>query len=63
MGDPLSYPEVDPTLRKIIHENLPKLTPSQYATKDQLLYLIEIAQKLGLNDAADYLKNTIHGLH
>ncbi len=56
MGDPLSYPEVDPTLREVIHKNIPKLTQCQYATKDQLLFLIDVAHKLGLYDAADWIR-------
>jgi Protein of unknwon function (DUF3008) len=47
--------EQDDEIRGII-KKLPKLTQRQYSTKFQLQLLYEVANKLGLYDAADVLK-------
>jgi hypothetical protein len=57
--DPLSYPNIDPTLNDVISK-LPKLQQVQYATNDQMLYLLDIAIKLGLYDAHNLLKTVLH---
>ena len=56
MSDPTVYPNVDPVLSEYI-KSIHILPQVQYGTKDQLLYLIDIANKLGLYDAADILKH------
>ena len=56
------YPDIDPILNELISK-LPKLSQAQYSTKDQLLYLKDIAIKVGLYDAADFLKNGIGPYH
>ena len=56
------YPDIDPILNELISK-LPQLPQVQYSTKDQLIYLKNIAIRLGLYDAADFLKNGIGPYH
>ena len=41
----------------IIKEVLDKIPERQDSIQDQLLYLIRVANRLGMYDAADYLKS------
>lgn len=59
LNDELSYPKVDKCVSEIIKQ-LPKLPQVQYATNDQLLYLCDIASKLGLYDARDLLQRVVN---
>ena len=54
MPSPIEYPFVDPVIQDII-KNLPTCDQVQYSSRDQLLYLASIAQKLGLYDAHDII--------
>jgi hypothetical protein len=49
--------EVDLHLANII-DGLDRRIQVQYSLKDQLNYLVNIANKLGLYDAADYIRRT-----
>lgn len=59
MGNPIEYPEVDGTLNEWL-KRADRWQQVQYSTTDQLLYLIDIAQKFGLYDAADVLKKLVN---
>lgn len=58
MSKPMQYPEVDSVLKAVI-KKLPKFPQVQYSSKDQLLFLIDIAQRFGLYDAADIIKTFV----
>jgi hypothetical protein len=57
LRNPASYPEVDPLVKALI-KNLQQCSQVQYSTTDQLKYLVDVAHKLGLYDAADLIKTT-----
>lgn len=48
----LADAEKDEVLEKTL-KKVPQLSQVQYSTKRQLLYLVDIAHKFGLYDAAD----------
>ena len=48
----------DEQLNRVIKE-IPQLAQRQYATDDQLTQLWRVANKLGLYDAADRLRDTL----
>lgn len=58
MGNPFEYPEVDLALKNWL-QSAEKWQQVQYATNDQLLFLIDIAYKFGLYDAADVIKKIL----
>ena len=58
MGSPIEYPDVDEALKEWL-KRADRWQQVQYSTRDQLLYLIDIAHKFGLYDAADVLKKLI----
>ena len=59
MSDPTTYPDCDPVLVSLIQRQV-KLPQVQYALKDQLMYLVDYANKVGLYDAATFLNRIVH---
>lgn len=55
MSNEIYYPNVDPILVEVI-KSIPQMSQVQYATKDQLKFLIDVGHKLGLYDACDFIK-------
>lgn len=51
----------DSALEEVI-KSIPFQSQRQYSTLDQLLYLKEVANRLGLYDAADIIQNLISNL-
>ncbi len=47
------------TMRKVQLDSIPKLTQTQAPLNDQLMDLVVVAQRLGMYDAADYLKDKL----
>ena len=42
-----------------VSKNLPKMQQRQDSTTDQLIDLVGVANRLGLYDAADFIKDTL----
>lgn len=61
MRDPFSYPEIDESL-KIWLEKQESRRQVQYSTDDQLRYLVDLANKFGLHDAADIVHKLLEKL-
>ena len=59
MPDSKHYPDVDLVMVGWLCNHRNYWEPAQYSTRDQLLYLIEIAHRFGLYDAADYIKERL----
>lgn len=59
MPDSKNYPDVDLIMVGWLRNHKNYWEPAQYSTRDQLLYLIEIAHRFGLYDAADYIKRKL----
>jgi hypothetical protein len=57
---PMSLRDLDPVAYNIL-DNIKTVDQAQYSTKDQLRVLLDFANKLGLCDAADALRNNFLG--
>ena len=58
MNDPTPEGSIDPILDHII-KNMDQLPQVQYSTRDQLIYLHQIAIKYGLYDASNVITNLL----